>query len=252
MKKWTILCIPLLFVLFTLTEITYKSMSQAASMSLNPQSEFNLTDAPHSNTANINRIHAETTKSQPSLLQRNPHHSNKERVLSTTSSKESHSQISSSPPIVTQGLLPTVNYRYTYAPSFDGAVPKTYVASINPYVPNAVDLIEKEFHGYTFIESEEHLQLGIAFSDVFFFSLSYPMIEHATTVDTDYGFDSNYETEVLVESTTTTLTTQAGTFENVIVIRYPNGSTLYLAEGFGIIRITDFDGEITTELISRN
>lgn len=212
MKKWTFLCIPLLFVLFILTGIFHKTMSQAASMPLtNDSDQLSFHDAPHYNTANI--------------------------IIKS--------------PIVTQGLLPQANYQYTYAPSFEGEVQKTYVASVNPYLPNAIDLIDEKFHGYTYIESEEEFELGIAYSDVFFFSLSYPMIQQTATIDTDYGFESNYETEVMVESTSMTLTTKAGTFENVVVIRYPNGSKLYLAKGFGIIRITDFDGEITTELISR-
>lgn len=164
-------------------------------------------------------------------------------------SEELHSKAAVDP-VITKGLLPKADRSYTYQPSFEGPHKKTYIASINPYVSNSINLLENEFSGYTYIESAENFELGIAYSDVFYFSLSYPLMEKATILDTDYGIETVSETNVIVESTSATLTTKAGTFNNVVVLNYPNGSKLYLAKEYGIIRITNFKGIITTELVA--
>ena len=242
MKKWPFLCILLLVVLFSLFVLTNKPISQAESIEstslVKNYEDISLSDAPLSNTEDFNTINELALK-------------DKQLLANSPSLNEIYPQKNEEPPIVTNGLLPQVNYKYTYAPSFEGEAEKTYVASTNPYVANAVNLMKEEFHGYTYIESESSFDLGIAYSDVFFFSLQYPLKQQTATVDKDISYDSNNEIKVIVESTSMSLTTKAGTFENVVAIRYPNGSTLYLAKGYGVIRITDFDGEITTELIAR-
>jgi hypothetical protein len=238
MKKW-ILCIPLLVMLFMLFMQTKEPFSQAASTSLvRKNDELNLHDAPRSNTEYSIAMDDMNLKEAP-LLE------------NLSSSDTTHMNTNEVAPHVTNGLLPQANYEYTYAPSFEGEAQKTYVASINPFIANAVDLMEEEFIGYTYIESKDSLKLGIAYSDVFFFSLNYPLKELVPTIDKDLSDESNNKTNVMVESTSMTITTKAGTFENVVVLRYPNGSALYLAKGYGVIRITDFEGEITTELIAR-
>ena len=239
MKKWPFLCILLLVVLFSLFVLTNKPISQAESTSLvkNPE-DISLYDAPLSNTEDFNTMNELALK-------------DKQLLANSPSLNDMYPKKNEDPPIVTNGLLPQVNYTYTYAPSFEGEAEKTYVALTNPYVANAVNLMKEEFHGYTYIESENSLDLGIAYSDVFFFSLQYPLKQQTATVDQDISYGLNNETKVMVESTSISLTTKAGTFENVVAIRYPNGSTLYLAKGYGVIRITNFDGEITTELIAR-
>ncbi|MEG0470721.1 MAG: 5,10-methylene tetrahydromethanopterin reductase [Solibacillus sp.] len=151
---------------------------------------------------------------------------------------------------ITGGLLPNVGQSYTYEPSFQGPEKKTYMASKNPYIDNAVNLLVDEYIGFTFIESPTSFALGVANSDVFYFSLHYPMEAKTTIRDTDYGIDSNDYTNVTVVSTTETIHTKAGTFKNVAVLTYPNGSTLYIAKGYGIIKITDYEGNTSTELIA--
>ncbi|WP_339195398.1 5,10-methylene tetrahydromethanopterin reductase [Solibacillus sp. FSL R5-0449] len=154
-------------------------------------------------------------------------------------------------PVSNTGFMPKVNRTYTYKPSFEDAGPKTYTASQNESIENSVELLEGDYIGYTYIEDEQQLALGVAYSDLFFFSLSYPMKEKTTITDTDYLYDGTTETtQVYVESTSATVKTKAGTFQNVVVLKYPNGMKLYLAKDYGIIRITDFEGTITTELIS--
>ena len=148
-------------------------------------------------------------------------------------------------------FMPKINRSYTYEPSFEAEVQKTYIAKLNPSLNNSIELLEDDYIGYTYIESAHELSFGVAYSDVFFFSLSYPMIKNTTISDTEYFFDGTTEkTEIFVKSTTATVSTKAGTFKDVVILTYPNGSELYLAKEYGIIRITDFTGNITTELIS--
>lgn len=154
-------------------------------------------------------------------------------------------------PVSNTGFMPKVNRSYTYKPSFEDAGQKTYTATKNKSIDNSVELLEEDYIGYTYIEDQQQLSLGVAYSDIFFFSLSYPMKEKTTITDTDYLYDGTTETTpVYVESTSSTVKTKAGTFRNVVVLKYPNGSKIYLAKDHGIIRITDFEGNITTELIA--
>lgn len=150
--------------------------------------------------------------------------------------------------IISAGLLPKTGKSYTYEPSFQGPEKKTYSAERNPYFDQAVNLLEDEYTGYTYIESANSFSLGIAYSDVFYFSLDYPMQAKTTIRDTDYGFESDDYTDVTVISTTQTVRTKAGTFKNVVVLQYPNGSKLFIAKDYGIIKITDYEGNISTEL----
>ncbi|MGN7478089.1 5,10-methylene tetrahydromethanopterin reductase [Solibacillus silvestris] len=154
-------------------------------------------------------------------------------------------------PVISGGLMPKANRSYTYEPSFEDARKKTYIAAKNTALNNSIELLEDDYIGYTYIENQQQLSLGVAYSDIFFFSLSYPMKEKTMITDTDYHYDgSNATTQIFVESTSATVKTKAGTFQNVVILNYPNGSKLYLAKEYGIIRITDFEGNITTELIA--
>lgn len=252
MKKSIVLSIIILFATLMVNNFAGEQQIQAATPFVALNSERFLLDAPNNHVTNFIAINELVASHTPSFFQAgNSIRANWSNLfVDASSSKTIISTKTKETPIVTKGLLPQANHNYTYSPSFEGEEQKTYVASVNPYVSNAIDLFENEWTGYTYIESENSFDFGIAYSDVFFFSLSYPMKEMETTTDTDYGFDSNTEIEVKVESTSTTIKTEAGTFENVVVLNYPNGSTLYFAKGYGVIRITDFEGTITTELIA--
>lgn len=174
--------------------------------------------------------------------------SKNEIVLHNAPNKEIYQQNASS---FANSFLPKINRSYTYEPSFERDKQKTYIAKQNPSLNNSIELMEDDYIGYTYIESEHELSFGIAYSDIFLFSLSYPMIENTSITDTEYFFDGTTETtQIFVKSTSATVSTKAGTFQDVVILTYPNGSNLYLAKEYGIIRITDFAGEITTELIS--
>lgn len=159
-------------------------------------------------------------------------------------------EISETATIIPFSFLPLVDQTYIYEPSFQGPERKTYIATKNPYFDNAVNLLEDEYTGYTYVESPTSFAMGVAYSDVFYFSLDYPMNANSTIHDTDYGIDENEYTEVVVASTTETVHTKAGTFQNVVVLTYPNGSTLFIAKGYGVIKITDYEGNISTELVA--
>lgn len=252
-KLFILLSLVLLVAIFSVSLSKTKQTEAASTRSIHTENDIIMRKAPSEHAIKITtlknpyEVNVHSTKTGWTMIEKS---GKKGYIPSTASFSENSNPTNELPPTVTQGLLPKVNMSYTYEPSFDGATKKTYHAAKNPYVNNSVTLLESDFIGYTYIESIQSFTLGIAYSDVFFFSLSYPIKQQATILDTDYGIESDSGTEVVVESTTTTMQTKAGKFENVIVIRYPNGSKLYIAKGFGIIRITNFEGAITTELVS--
>ena len=80
-----------------------------------------------------------------------------------------------------------------------------------------------------------------------FVNVPYPLKQGAYTIDSSMMFE---EQKVLIESTTKTVTVKAGTFKNVVILRYPSGSRVYFAKGIGILKIADKNGKIFTELAS--
>lgn len=150
-------------------------------------------------------------------------------------------------PTITGGLSPKTGRSYTYNPSFDEDGRKATYKASSAY--GVTQLLNADGFGYAYLESKEAFEMGVANSDVFFFSLSYPMKKNNTIADTHYGFYDSTVTNVLVQSTSHTLQTPAGTFKNVVVLKYPNGSKLFLAKGFGIVKITNPTGKTTAELV---
>lgn len=68
---------------------------------------------------------------------------------------------------VSNSFMPKVNRSYTYKPSFEDAGQKTYTASKNNSIENSVELLENDYIGYTYIEDQQQLALGVAYSDIF-------------------------------------------------------------------------------------
>ena len=255
MKKLSLFMLIILLMLLMPFSLLQTQPAHAESTQfINAEENIFLRDAPSPSAKQLSLIEnfsKVTVLSKDKQWAYIKHKGNKGYVLSKTlTTKNPKKYEPKKVPVITNGLLPKANRNYTYEPSFEGGAKTTYKASINPDIRNSVSLMEEDFIGYTYIENENSFELGVAYSDVFFFSLSYPMKEKSTIYDTDYGIESDTKTEVTVESTSTTLKTKAGTFKNVVVIKYPNGSKLYLAKDYGIIRVTNFEGEITTELVS--
>lgn len=252
MKKWSIITIFVLF--FSIVPISQMEQHTEAATAqfVIAKNEILLRDAPQKDAKTISKIKStakvivHSKKGEWAYIEYN----GKKGYIyaSTLTTKNPNEAVA---PVVTKGLMPKANRSYTYQPSFEGPEKVTYKASNNPSIANSIELLESDYIGYTYIEKKNQLELGVAYSDVFFFSLSYPMKEKATILDTDYGYDGiNTTTKVTVESTSATVKTKAGTFKNVVILKYPNGTKLYLAKDYGIIRITDFEGTITTELIA--
>lgn len=152
-------------------------------------------------------------------------------------------------PIITNGLLPTIGKKYTYYPSFEETGEKTTYKLLKS--PGFAELLTVDGLGYAFIETNDAFEMGVANSGVFFFSLAYPMKQTSSIIDTDYGFDgTNTHTKVHVLQTAQTIKTPAGTFKNVVMLEYPNGFTLYIAKGYGIIKATNAKSETTIELVN--
>lgn len=151
---------------------------------------------------------------------------------------------------ITGGLTPKDGLILTYNPSFlvdqkesfivekDGEYTYLYnpKSHLYPYLPN-----------FTYIENKKKLIIGVANSDFIFLNVSYPLKQGKYVKDYSSMFE---ELDVLVESTTKTIRVKAGTFKNVVIFRFPDGSREYFAKGIGIIKSTNKDGEIITELIS--
>lgn len=253
MKKWSIITIVVLFFSIVPISQIVQHTEAATTQFVVAKNEILLRDAPKINAKTITKIKStskvivHSKKGEWAFVEYN---GKKGYIYASTLTKKNPNAFAS-PPVVTKGLMPKANRSYTYEPSFEGPEKVTYKASNNPSIENSIELLESDYMGYTYIERENTLELGAAYSDVFFFSLSYPIKEKGTIIDTDYGFDGiNTTTKVAVESTSATVKTKAGTFKNVVILTYPNGTKLYLAKDYGIIRITDFDGTITTELIA--
>lgn len=167
-------------------------------------------------------------------------------VYSSALSKENPKQ-TATVQTVTGGLSPKAGRSYTYNPSFEKDGRKmTYFATKTDGV---TELLNTNGLGYAYLESAKAFEMGVANSGVFFFSLSYPMKKGSTIHDTDYGIETNTITKVLVKSTSSTVKTAAGTFKNVTVLNYPNGAQLYLAKGYGVIKIVNATGKTTAELV---
>ena len=75
-------------------------------------------------------------------------------------------------------------------------------------------------------------------------------LKQGTTVrnnaPSNYGADGY---RILVESTTKTVKVKAGTFKNVLILKFPNGIRYYLAKGVGVIKVGYPNGS-PTELVS--
>ncbi|MEK3934391.1 SH3 domain-containing protein [Sporosarcina sp. FSL W7-1349] len=154
------------------------------------------------------------------------------------------------PTMVTGGLAPKEGLILTYAPSFLENKKETFVVEKEEeytYLYNKKSPLYPELSNFTYIETDKGLLMGVSSSDFIFVNVPYPLKQGTYTTDTSLLFEDQ---KVLVESTTKTITVKAGTFQNVVILRFPDGSRAYFAKGIGIIKATDQNGKIFTELVS--
>ncbi|WP_262176675.1 SH3 domain-containing protein [Saccharococcus sp. Marseille-Q5394] len=151
---------------------------------------------------------------------------------------------------VTGGLAPKAGLILTYAPSFLEEKKETFTVEKEDeytYLYNKKSSLYPDLSNFTYIEDGKRLLMGVSSSDHIFINVPYPLKQGATIIDSSLMFE---EQKVLVESTTKTVTVKAGTFKNVVILRYPSGSRVYFAKGIGILKIADKNGKIFTELVS--
>lgn len=151
---------------------------------------------------------------------------------------------------VTGGLAPKEGLMLTYEPSFLEDKRETfYVEKEDEYtfLYNKKSALYPDLSNFTYIEDGKRLLMGVSSSDFIFVNVPYPLEQGDYTIDSSMMFE---EQKVLVESTTKTITVKAGTFQNVVILRYPDGSREYFAKGIGILKSTDQNGKVFTELVS--
>ncbi len=151
---------------------------------------------------------------------------------------------------VTGGLTPKEGLILTYEPSFLVDEKETFsVEKENEYtyLYNKKSPPYTDFSDFTYIDDGKRLLMGVSNSDFAFVFVPLPLEQGTYTTDSS---DMYEDQKVLVESTTKTVTVKAGTFKNVVILRYPDGSREYFAKGIGIIKSTNKNGKIFTELAS--
>ncbi|PID01790.1 hypothetical protein CSV67_11990 [Sporosarcina sp. P2] len=151
------------------------------------------------------------------------------------------------PTTVNGGLSPAGGLTLTYEPSFMVNTKETFITRRDgetTYLFNKNKKSPFSYAEFVYHEDKNRLLMGVAESDFIFVDAVLPLRQG--TSFTEYHFEQNYK--VLVESTTKTIKVKAGSFRNVVILRYPNGSREYLAKGIGIIKSTDINGKVYTEL----
>ncbi|SOC15144.1 SH3 domain-containing protein [Ureibacillus xyleni] len=156
---------------------------------------------------------------------------------------------------VTGALTPKEGLRLTYSPLFGTNEKYTFEVKKDADITYIND-VANEYHYYMYYEAvyENRKLFGLAMgeSDWVVFILGIPFKQGSYT-EFPYSESPISDTvfkKALVESTTKTIKVKAGTFKNVVIIRYDNGSRIYFAKGIGVIKETDGNGNITTELVS--
>ncbi|SKB01368.1 hypothetical protein [Sporosarcina newyorkensis] len=145
------------------------------------------------------------------------------------------------------GLSPIDGLILTYSPSFNEPSKETFHVKKEEtftYLYNKKSQNYPELANLVYIEDDFGLSASLGYSDFVFVSAPYPLKQGSTFLQSDH-FD---DYKVLVENTAKTVKVKAGTFKNTVILKYPDGSRVYLAKGVGIIKITDAAGKVTTEL----
>ena len=108
---------------------------------------------------------------------------------------------------------------------------------------------KRKGHWLYLYENKDGIGFGFTNGNFHLFHVNYPL-KQGTTVrnnaPSNYGADGY---RILVESTTKTVKVKAGTFKNVLILKFPNGIRYYLAKGVGVIKVRYADG-FATELVS--
>lgn len=171
---------------------------------------------------------------------------NKGYVYTSALSKK-NPEMAIAPTTVTKGLTPVNGLILTYSPSFSQVKKETFYVKKDgeyTYLFNKKSPLYPDLSNYTYIEDKYGLMMGVSSSSFIFMDISYPLKQGT------YTNDASFNEKLLVESTTKTIKVKAGSFRNVVILRYADGYREYLAKGIGVIKSTDDKGKILMELTS--
>lgn len=149
------------------------------------------------------------------------------------------------------GVLPKTGLKLTYSPGFASDYSEEYTVIKNPDSLDSKILSSSKSNGYIYFESKDRITLAVDNSDWILFDFEYPFVEGQQTKD--YSYDENWQEvydSVKVESTSSVITVKAGTFKDVIIMRYTNGAAYFLAPGYGVIKAVNSNGKTVMELVS--
>lgn len=171
---------------------------------------------------------------------------NKGYVYSSALSKK-NPKVAIAPTTVTKGLTPVNGLILTYSPSFNQVKKETFHVKEDgkyTYLFKKRSPLYTDLADYTYVEDKYRLMMGELSSSFAFMDLPYPLKQGTYTIE------AVSDERVLVESTTKTIKVKAGSFRNVVILRYTDGYRIYFAKGIGIIKSTDDKGKILMELTS--
>ena len=166
-----------------------------------------------------------------------------------TSALKKQSPQKSTAPAVTGGLMPKPGLRLTYSDDFVTTGKTTFLIKKNG--ANSVLFYNTKIKDSTLYFFEDKQGIGFGFTDGNWelFNIDYPIKQDSTVPNNARSNFSPDFDQITIESTTSTVIVEAGTFKNVVILKFPNDIRYYLAKGVGVIRIGYPDGE-ATELLS--
>ncbi len=263
MKRILIAMMMLLLAVSGIAFTSDKAEAAGKTMYVNAKSDVILRDKPAKDAKQITKVKNKTavtvlsTTKEWSHIQVGKH---KGYVYSSAlSTKDPNKKVA---PVVTEGLYPEFGSILTYGMNYDGYVECVFEVSQGEYrlmqgdgPPGSCGFawyIEDVFYNR---DSTEHIMFASVYSDTLN-SYKYPMKEGSHTLEYVYagsgsgGLEVIEKTKILVESTSKTIKVKAGTFKNVVILKYPDNSRLYFVKGIGLIKQTDAKGKTVMELVS--
>lgn len=141
------------------------------------------------------------------------------------------------------GLSPEEDLTLTYAPSFTTKEKETFKVKKEGEFAYLVKQ-KGESATLTYYEDGSGFSAGIGYLEEMLVTAPKNLKQGSVFMQSDQYDDY----KVWVESTTKTIKVKAGTFKNTVILKYPDGSRVYLAKGVGILKMTDPAGKVITEL----
>lgn len=248
MKKFVIAIVILLIGSFYAVSLEADAATKTV-MYVNAKSDIVLRTKPAQNADRLGTIknHAQLTVLSSSNGWSYVQAGKNKGYVYTSALSKKNPKVAIAPTTVTKGLTPVNGLILTYSPSFSQVKKETFHVKRDgkyTYLFKKRSPIYTDLADYTYVEDKDRLMMGESSSSFAFMDLPYPLKQGAYTIDTAS------DEKVLVESTTKTIKVKAGSFRNVVILRYTDGYRIYFAKGIGVIKSTDDKGKILMELTS--